>query len=240
MERTIQLYHMMPHLVKAIIVENEDAYKCFEDKENCVLSETNPDGIPAWKLFSFFFWPMQQNPLGSLWTLNPEKYTAEHPDWDNNTYIGYSVEDACQAQRFIPHHERKAQAYVMTKRLAFFTPGPDLAWPPDFYESASQVTGIKFVVGAADDDHEHPTPQLPTGLVNYGQMSQPEFLDHVSHSQVLVGLGNPATFVSPSQAAKQQWADFSCGRSPTPYDALCLGVPFINPILQVRIIIRDL
>jgi hypothetical protein len=72
MERIIQLYHMIPDLVMAIIVESHETFTCFEDEENCILSSGNPHGIPAWKLFSFHFWPGSDNPLGRNWTLSPE------------------------------------------------------------------------------------------------------------------------------------------------------------------------
>jgi hypothetical protein len=71
-EQTVQFYHMMPDLVKAIFMEPPDSNVCFEDEENCVLSARNPDGIPAWKIFSFHFWAFPANPLGHNWTLSPE------------------------------------------------------------------------------------------------------------------------------------------------------------------------
>jgi hypothetical protein len=81
MDRVIQLYHMMPNLVKSILTDGDDASKCFEDEENCILSAQNPDGIPAWKIFSFSFWRYSANPLGGNWTLSPEAvglYPATH------------------------------------------------------------------------------------------------------------------------------------------------------------------
>ncbi|KZP05235.1 glycosyltransferase family 18 protein [Athelia psychrophila] len=214
MERTIQLYQTIPHLVAAILVEPEYTFSCFEDKENCLLSDINPDGIPAWKLFSFFFWAMKNNPLGASWTLVPEDYSKLHSDWDKSTYIGYSIEAACHARSFVPHNERKKQAYVMTKHLRFFSSGPDSAWSADLWEAATEATGIQFVVGTGDHNNgDADGATLPAGLTDYGQLDQPAFLEHVSHSQVLIGVGQPAT-------------------SPTPYEALCLGIPFINPIMQ--------
>jgi hypothetical protein len=71
-EQTIQHYHMMPHFVKAILVEPPDADACFQNADYCVLSNQNPDGIPAWKIFSFHFWNDPANPLGHNWTLSPE------------------------------------------------------------------------------------------------------------------------------------------------------------------------
>jgi hypothetical protein len=72
MDRAVDIYQMMPDLVKMLIVQGEDAYGCFADEENCILSDRNPDGIPAWKIFSFNFWTGPESPLGRNWTLSPE------------------------------------------------------------------------------------------------------------------------------------------------------------------------
>ena len=79
MERIVQIHHLIPDLIKAIIVESYDSFACFKDEENCILSGENPDGIPAWKLFSMHFWTGANNPLGANWTLSPEdvsRYTS--------------------------------------------------------------------------------------------------------------------------------------------------------------------
>jgi hypothetical protein len=72
-ERIVQLYHMMPDMVKVIIVEGYDSYACFRDEANCILSDRNPHGIPAWKIFTLHFWTDSNNPLGRNWTLSPEE-----------------------------------------------------------------------------------------------------------------------------------------------------------------------
>ncbi|KAJ7913957.1 hypothetical protein B0H13DRAFT_2464634 [Mycena leptocephala] len=56
---------------------------------------------------------------------------------------------------------------------------------------------------------------LPASIENVGPsgMAQAAFYDLLLRSVALVGVGNPKL-------------------SPTPYDALCLGVPFINPVKQ--------
>jgi len=203
-ERIVQIHHLIPDLVKAIIVESYDTFACFEDEENCILSGENPDGIPAWKLFSLHFWTGADNPLGSNWTFSPEDYRGPIP----NTYLGYSVEPSCLQQPFVPHVDRQDRAYIMAKQLDFVLDPRQRAWPPHFYQAASHMTGIQFVLGAGNSD-AYPDP--PPGVTNYGQMAQPVFLNNLSRSRVLVGVGSPIT-------------------SPTPYDSLCLGVPFINPI----------
>lgn len=197
MDRTIQLYQTFPHLVKAVIVEDSEAFSCFANTADCIMSERNPGGIPAWKMFSFAFWAPPSNPLGPSWTLNPEDYTIGRPDWAKNTYIGYSIEDVCRSREFVPHEDRELQAYVMAKKLSLFGESNNPAWPADFYESATQATGVQFIVGATDDSDTagEPVPELPSGLINYGLMPQSEFLNHVSESRVLIGVGNPATLV---------------------------------------------
>ena len=65
MERTVQIYQIIPDLVKAILVEADDTFACFEDGDNCILSSQNPDGIPLWKIFSFHFWMGAEHPLGT-------------------------------------------------------------------------------------------------------------------------------------------------------------------------------
>jgi hypothetical protein len=84
----------------------------------------------------------------------------------------------------------------MTKRLTFLEEDSERAWPPHFYEAASNITGIEFIMGANDDG---PHPDLPAGLTNYGFITQPAFLDNLSKSLVLVGIGRPVTYVVSSQ-----------------------------------------
>lgn len=72
MERTVQLYQMFPHLVKVVLAEADEVEECFRNDEHCVLSGRNPDGIPAWKIFTMHWWTTENNPLGHKWTLNPE------------------------------------------------------------------------------------------------------------------------------------------------------------------------
>jgi hypothetical protein len=81
----------------------------------------------------------------------------------------------------------------MTKRLALVQGAGERAWPPHFYEAASNMTGIQFVLGANDDSSQ---PDLPPGITNHGILEQPEFMDALSKSLVLVGVGSPSTCVN--------------------------------------------
>jgi hypothetical protein len=99
-------------------------------------------------------------------------------------------------QPFVPHADREHRGYIMTKRLAFFEPGGERAWPPHFFEAASNATGIHFVMGAQTDID--PPTELPNNVTNYGPLSQPAFMDALSKSLVLVGVGRPVACVKSS------------------------------------------
>jgi len=96
----------------------------------------------------------------------------------------------------------------MAKRLTYLAESDRRAWPPHFYETAAQTTGLNFIMGASDDG-----PHPKVNVTNLGLLEQPNFLKAISQSKILVGVGLPFL-------------------SPTPYEALCLGVPFINPIID--------
>lgn len=73
LDRAVQLYQLFPELVTAVLVESDESQACWDNTEYCLLSDWNPDGIPAWKIFSFYFWTNPANPLGQNWTLSPEE-----------------------------------------------------------------------------------------------------------------------------------------------------------------------
>ncbi|KAJ6595853.1 hypothetical protein DFH09DRAFT_1244474 [Mycena vulgaris] len=206
-ERSLQLYHVFRGLIKALFIEEQETNACFKDP-NCILSPHNPSGIPVWKMFSFNWWTGPVGPLANNWTLNPEDYRLEGKGYAPNNYLGYSVEPGCSARPFISHAARKRQAYVLAKEMHYFSP-EIRAWDPEFYESAHKVANVDFVSGVRGE----PTADFPPRLKNIGYMSPNAFYDQLSRSLVLVGVGFPLT-------------------SPTPYDALCYGVPFINPVME--------
>ncbi|KAJ7485265.1 hypothetical protein FB451DRAFT_1127392 [Mycena latifolia] len=208
-ERSLQLYHIFRGLIKALFIEEQETNACFNDPK-CILSPQNPSGIPVWKMFSFNWWTGAVGPLASNWTLNPEDYQLEGKGYAPNNYLGYSVEPGCAMRPFIPHAERTRQAYVLAKEMHYFSP-EIRAWNPELYDSAQEAADIEFVAGVRGE----PTADFPSRLKNIGYMSPNDFYDQLSRSLVLVGVGFPLT-------------------SPTPYDALCYGVPFINPVLEAR------
>ncbi|KAF7981431.1 hypothetical protein HWV62_33429 [Athelia sp. TMB] len=210
--RALQLYNMFPDLVRAVFLEPDGVRQCWDDPEFCVLSEDNPDGIPIWKIFSFQWWADVRHPLGAPWILQPEDYTLQHPEWQRSAYIGYTIEESCRSRSLIPVNEREERAYVMTKWSENFESGPETAWPEDYYEAAVRELGIGFVAGANHRDGDSGV-ELPQTIQNLGQMARIDFQHHIAFSKVLIGVGRPAVSV-------------------TPYEALCLGVPFVNPILE--------
>lgn len=207
-------YRQYPDLVKIIIIEGARSRECFSDPK-CIKTPTHPLGIPAWKMLSFHFWNGASNPLGNPWTLSPENYARISPGGNsmNNTYLGYSIERTCMHIPITPPAERPVQAYVLAKQLRYFY-GKDFAWkdlsfadpPPTLPQPLSLVAGLA-------DDMKDATLPVPEGITNLGKLNQTTFYENLGHSRVLIGIGNP--FLSPS-----------------PYDALCMAVPFINPVLN--------
>ncbi|KAJ7639365.1 hypothetical protein FB45DRAFT_740721 [Roridomyces roridus] len=206
MERNIQLYHIFHDLVKVVIADTKQTRLCWWEHDSCHRSSDNPSGIPVWKILTLFNGPDVNSPLGEKWTLSPEKYTPS--DREGNTYLGYSIEENCRKYPFVPHGKRKSQAFIHASSLHHFLPN-ERAWPPQFFDLASSATGLSFVAGAKAHSDTSPS-DLAASIKNLG--GDADLHDALANSAVLVGMGDPAM--------------------PTPYDALCLGVPFINPILN--------
>ncbi|KAJ7740869.1 hypothetical protein B0H14DRAFT_3167857 [Mycena olivaceomarginata] len=135
-------------------------------------------------------------------TANPGPGCPPAGTYKTNSYLGYNIETQCSRYPFIPHSGRKRQAYILAKFLNFFTP-ERRAWQPDFFDAAADATRVSFVMASVELSD---MPKLRPGEL------QDEFYHILSHSVALVGVGHPEI-------------------SPTPYDALCLGVPFVNPIV---------
>ncbi|KAF7367922.1 hypothetical protein MSAN_00857100 [Mycena sanguinolenta] len=256
-ERTSHLYSMFRNLVIAIFADVPDVKACFHDHD-CVRVERNLRGIPAWKLFSFHFWSSADNPLGRKWTLSPElvsdiihvEAVTDHsldaverycilgvshsmpladqsPD-SYNTYLGYSIEPQCAHQTHIPFDVRPAQAFVYSKHVQNFN-GSKYAWAPDFFDEASAAAGVEFIAGVHGTD----LPEFfPSNITNVGFMAQADFYSVVANSRVVIGVGRPVTHVLSRFSVSHFGSTKSGHRSPTPYEALCFGVPFINPILN--------
>ncbi|KAL0952654.1 hypothetical protein HGRIS_006897 [Hohenbuehelia grisea] len=200
-------YRQYPDLVKVIIVEGSKADACFDDP-TCIKGPDHPLGVPAWKMFAMHFWTGSAHPLGSIWTVSPEDFRliAPHNSIDN-FYLGYSIERTCMGIPVTPNHQRPMQAYIFAKTLSYFYrkdySWPNVSWDPPF--------DVKLYVGMKNDT-DFPS-EIPKSITNLGVLSKNEFYDELGKSRAFIGIGEPVL-------------------SPSPYDALCMGVPFINPVYR--------
>jgi hypothetical protein len=97
----------------------------------------------------------------------------------------------------------------------------DFAWNRSYFSLAFQELGTKFVGGWEMYQHYNWDPEKQGemaniedkehGVINHGILPRPEFIHQVGKSKMMIGVGSP------------WW-------SPSPYDALCQGVPFLNPV----------
>ncbi|KAH8822996.1 hypothetical protein DL96DRAFT_1533690 [Flagelloscypha sp. PMI_526] len=204
-------------------------------KQACIKQDGFEEGIPVWNSFMFYFWREAQSPLGSQWTLSPENYAAQNEDGKGNQYLGYSIESFCRKRSFTPHSRREHRALVLGKLMKIFDPLSNDHYPWKNPEHPDQdllnsvvpriplsMSGEPFaLISTAYDEGSIPPPDAdenwkgaatPVKVIqNLGSLSQADFYRELGKSKALLGLGRPET-------------------SPSPYDALCLGVPFINPI----------
>jgi hypothetical protein len=170
------------------------------------------------KIFNANFWNDKSGPLGGPFTYSPENYTSWPLPFggENNYYLGYSVEKACKGMEPIPFEDRPQQAFVLAKELHYFyhddyiLNGADKNIRAQFYTRFKREHNVTFI--AQMQRHDVPTniPE-PSGVDRIPWMPRRDFQRLLANSRVLLGVGHPRI-------------------SPTPYEALCLGVPFINPI----------
>lgn len=132
----------------------------------------------------------------------------------------YSIEDNCTPLPVLPPEKRENRVYILMKELAYAH--FESAWNTSFYVRAADELDIRFVAGYNNSPDfkpgGRPPPEggwaeieVPGKVDNLHQLSREQFLQEVGKSKLLLGVGLP------------KW-------SPSPYDALCLGVPFLNPV----------
>lgn len=138
----------------------------------------------------------------------------------------FSIEEKCKALQVLPFEQRDHRVYILMKQLAYVH--FDNAWHADFYSRAADELGIRFVGGYGNDADFKPGGQDPPAagwkeieepgkIDNLHPLSRENFLKEVGKSKLMLGIGLPT------------W-------SPSPYDALCLGVPFLNPVSAENVI----
>ncbi|THV05092.1 hypothetical protein K435DRAFT_774077 [Dendrothele bispora CBS 962.96] len=187
---------------------------CVNDTVTCIESPENPDGIPAWKLFTFTFWgsprgwqnfrapraPWSFNPLGGEWNLVPYKMPDRH------FYLGYHF-TGCDSEDipYVPPSERKDQILVLAKRSEYFHLYN--LFPFSFWEIFNnEVLGMDVVL-ASNQEVGYP---IPKGLTWIGPQERHEYDMLLASSKAIFGVGRPFL-------------------SPTPFASLCRGVPVILP-----------
>ncbi|KAJ3107149.1 hypothetical protein HK100_003639 [Physocladia obscura] len=199
-----EIFSIFKNLTTAIISDRGtmDLAKCWKNRrdQNCFATENKPDLLPIWKILTMEFWASCEHPLGTDWCLVPENYGAWLPNF-KATYIGYSMENECTKIEFVPWDKRPNRTYILAKKSAYLKPERiNLG----FINSLATDYDIKFVMGTIEK------LSIPN-ISNLGFLSEQGFQQELANSKVLLGVGDPAI-------------------SPSPYNALCSGVPFINPI----------
>ena len=154
----------------------------------------------------------------------------------NHTYLGYSIEEACALTPFIPASERPSapqRAWILAKLLRFFV--TDQGWSKGDLDALAEDTGVRFMMAArysVAEPTEEEKAMVQAGMPdaahyeNYVWMGQAEFMEKLGQSRFVMGLGDPLLWVL--RILELQVDDVRLASSPTPWNALCLGVPFIN------------
>ncbi|ORY35906.1 hypothetical protein BCR39DRAFT_512985 [Naematelia encephala] len=213
------IYNQIPDLVQYIFAYPHGQGK-FDDYRK---TEKRPYGIPAWKLFVYNYMPGHKaSVVGDHWNVNSESGFArdsiDHLErsW---TYLPYTI-TIPSTPPHIPTNERPPRIWILAKYIRYFYPQSNPAWPLDFFARASldlqaEFPGFEFTAACKDDRNEQEKEdkpmQLPDGIRVVGvNLKHQEFEREVALSRGMLGIGWPT-------------------ESPSPHNALSLGVPFLNP-----------
>lgn len=148
-----------------------------------------------------------QNPLGHRFTLSPSSHDTK------NRLLPLSIEHTCAPRRFVPHTERRDQAYLLAKLVQYFEPSFNFTWTLPGLRDISEQESVQFAAGLRGEADSPIWDEIAdAGITNLGPLDQAAFYDQLGHSKVLVGIGKPRS-------------------SPSPWDALCMGVPVCQPSL---------
>jgi hypothetical protein len=111
---------------------------------------------------------------------------------------------------FIPPEGRLKQVYILAKYPGYLS-GDDYAYPNQTFAPPADepsLVDLKVVAGlrSASDG------EVPEAIHDLGPLNKEAFYEQLGKSRALIGVGRP-------------------NLSPSPYDAMCMWVPFINPIM---------
>ncbi|EIW71341.1 hypothetical protein TREMEDRAFT_42765 [Tremella mesenterica DSM 1558] len=208
MKKTVELWNQHRWNVRMILADPDQVNVCWNPEHNCVKSEANPEGIEAWRLMSFWYWDTIGNPLGPTFTLSPFAKTP-------NTLMSLSIEPTCKRLPYLPsaYRPHPPQAWLLAKQVHYLDNTTAFSWTLEALTGLQKEFGIHVKGGMVDDDAETLKRVKAANIENVGRLGKIEFYEELAKSSVLIGVGRPRI-------------------SPSPWDALCVGVPFINPILE--------
>ncbi|KAF7299160.1 hypothetical protein MIND_00864600 [Mycena indigotica] len=221
--------HMaFPDQVKLVLFDRSDLRSCLDVTSSCVRTVQNPTGIPAFKMFTWENEATEEavSPFGYPWTLTARQAYA------GESFVGFSIPDSCRKEvPYVPPADRFDRVWILATVETFFWKTHNV-FPPEYFEKLGDETKVRFFTQL------HPTegrlkdyPQLsdthtvPKNLVDVGQQThldsvdegendfEARALEYMSKSRLLLGLWDPRFELTVLQA-------------------LCVGVPFLNPIHQ--------
>ncbi|CDZ97050.1 hypothetical protein [Phaffia rhodozyma] len=219
-ENLASIYDMFSHSITHVWSEEGLLLECFSNSR-CIQSDSHPSGIPPYKLFTPTFWghpprlvhtdygeaavPSNKvwswNPLGPEWTLSPYRMPG------NITYIGYNIQN-CTDTLVVPHADRQNAILLLAKKTKYFY--LPAAWPLSWYATTRESTGLNIISGAYKTAEVGGDVDLPGGIEGVSRMGRVEYEKLLGSVKALVGIGSPPI-------------------SPSPFNALCQGVPVILP-----------
>ncbi|KAJ6562316.1 hypothetical protein B0H19DRAFT_1259901 [Mycena capillaripes] len=195
-------------------MDDEHTIWCFQDPQNCMESPQNPDGLPLWKMFAFTFWGSLPDsgkwlpPVGTSWSFNPlgrEWSLVPYQMPEGHFFIGYHYQ-RCQALEYVPLSQRPDRITILAKKSEYFHNPRLFVDPSTFYGRLKNATGYDIISNAAVEEGY----SIPDGLTNVGLLPSTGYDVQLANTKALLGIGKPLI-------------------SPTPYAALCRGVPVVLP-----------
>lgn len=148
--------------------------------------------------------------LGNKWHLT---YVDHHRGADprpyaypGHTHIPMSIERSCLSSVTTPASEREDAVMILAKKSSFFNSHVHYMLHPELWETILDEVPQKFWT-VANEENGNP---IPEGIEKFQQMTRAAYGKKVSSAKAMVGIGQPMI-------------------SPSPYTALCRGVPVLIP-----------
>ncbi|GAA98137.1 glycosyltransferase family 18 protein [Mixia osmundae IAM 14324] len=199
-----RLHEVLNDHVKMVVFDYQTEPECIVDRF-CAKSAKLPRGIPRWKMFVW-------DGLGGVMGYE----TATRWPWHlvgvplarapESTFLGHTIEKDCANLPFVAHQDRPHAAYMLGKDSSYYEPSRS-SWTHDDLSAVVASSGLELRAGIKVTRDNH---VLPPAIKNIGVSTRTDFITSLGTAKVLIGVGNPI-------------------ESPSPFEALCMGTPFINP-----------